>query len=144
MKYSTSAHIDKLGNLKMSNKETFIKFATSLNCKEFTISIEKRRSKRSNEQNKYYWGVVVSLMMQGLIDIGYVMDEETTHDFIKTEFNYKILVNEETGETKKIPISTSNLTKTEFSEMIEKIKIFASEWLGVYIPDPNEQTVIDY
>lgn len=144
MKYTTSAHIDLQGNLKMSNKDTFIKFAMSLNCKEFNITIEKKRSKRSNEQNRYYWGVVVQLMKQGLNDIGYMVDDEATHDFIKAEFNSKVIVNEGTGESKNIPMTTTNMTKTEFSEMIEKIKIFASEWLGVYIPDPNEQIEIDY
>jgi septal ring factor EnvC (AmiA/AmiB activator) len=121
-----------------------LKFAQSLNCKEFTFTLEKKRSKRSNEQNRYYWGVVVPLVKQGLTELGYIVNIESTHDFIKSEFNYKEIVNQNTGEIKKLPNSTTQLTKTEFSDMIERVKQWASEWCGIYIPDAGEQIIINY
>lgn len=138
MKYTGTIKLDN-GSLKLINKAEMLKFALSLNCKEFTFTLEKKRNKRSNEQNKYYWGVVLPLVKQGLLDIGYQVNIESTHDFIKSEFNYKEIVNKETGEVKKIPNSTTQLSKSEFAEVVERIKIFASEWLNIYIPDPNEQ-----
>lgn len=121
-----------------------LKFASSLNCKEFTFTLEKKRSKRSNQQNKYYWCVVVPLVKQGLTELGHLIDLERTHEFIKGEFNYKEIVNEKTGEVKRLPNSTTELTKTEFSDMIEQVKIWSAEWCGIYIPDAGEQTIINY
>lgn len=143
MKFTGTIKLDN-GNLKLVNKAEMLKFALSLNCKEFLFTLEKKRSKRSNQQNKYYWGVVVPLVKQGLIDLGYNVDTESTHDFIKSEFNYKEIVNENTGEVKKIPNTTTQLNKSEFSEMIERIKIFSAEWFGIYIPDAGEQINIKF
>ena len=143
MKYTGIIRLDN-GVLKLVNKAEMLKFAISLNCKEFTFTLEKKRNKRSNEQNRYYWGVVVPLVKQGLTELGYLVSIESTHDFIKSEFNYKEIVNKDTGEVKKLPNSTTQLTKSEFSEMIERIKQWSAEWCNIYIPDAGEQTIINY
>lgn len=126
MKYQGTIKLDN-GVLKLVNKAEMLKFAQSLNCKEFTFTLEKKRNKRSNEQNRYYWGVVVPLVLQGLTELGNIVNLESTHDFIKSEFNYKEIVNENTGEIKKLPNTTTQLSKTEFSEMIERVKQWESE-----------------
>jgi hypothetical protein len=143
MKYIGTIKLDNQ-QLKLVNKAEMLKFALSLNCKEFTFTLEKKRSKRSNEQNRYYWGVVVPLVKQGLTELGNMVNLESTHDFIKSEFNYKEIVNQNTGEIKKLPNSTTQLTKTEFSQMIERVKQWASEWCNIYIPDAGEQIIINY
>ena len=142
MKYIGTIKLDN-GQLKLVNKAEMLKFAQSLNCNEFTFTLEKKRNKRSNEQNKYYWGVVVPLVKQGLTELGNLVDLESTHDFIKSEFNYKEIVNKDTGEVKKIPNSTTQLTKSEFSEMIERVKQWSAEWCNIYIPDAGEQTELE-
>jgi hypothetical protein len=38
-----------------------------------------------------------------------------------------------------LPNSTTQLNKTEFSEMIERVKIWSAEWCNIYIPDAGEQ-----
>ena len=143
MKYTGIIRLDN-GVLKLVNKAEMLKFAISLNCKEFTFTLEKKRNKRSNEQNRYYWGVVVPLVKQGLTELGYLVSIESTHDFIKSEFNYKEIVNKDTGEVKRLPNTTTQLSKTEFSDMIERIKQWSAEWCGIYIPDTGEQTIINY
>ena len=143
MKYIGTIKLDN-GQLKLVNKAEMLKFAQSLNCNEFTFTLEKKRNKRSNEQNKYYWGVVVPLVKLGLTELGNLVDTESTHDFIKSEFNYKEIVNKDTGEVKKLPNSTTQLTKSEFSEMIERVKQWSAEWCNIYIPDAGEQTIINY
>lgn len=142
MKYVGTIKLDN-GQLKLVNKAEMLKFAQSLNCNEFTFTLEKKRNKRSNEQNKYYWGVVVPLVKLGLTELGNLVDTESTHDFIKSEFNYKDVVNKDTGEVKKLPNSTTQLTKSEFSEMIERVKQWSAEWCNIYIPDAGEQTELE-
>ena len=143
MKYTGTIKIVD-SKLILVNKKEMLNFAINLKCKEFTFTLEKKKSKRSNEQNRYYWGVVVTLVKQGLTDLGYLVDTESTHDFIKSEFNYKEIVNEKTGEVKRLPNTTTQLSKTEFSEMIERIKQWSAEWCNIYIPDAGEQTIINY
>lgn len=101
-----------------------------------------KRSKRSLNQNRYYWGICVKMVHDGLKDLGHEVTLEETHDFLKAKFNYNEIVNESTGEVVSIPKSTTELSKTDFMEYIEKIQRFAAEFLNVVIPDPNTQLSI--
>ncbi len=103
-----------------------------------------RRNKRTLPQNRYYWGVCVALVHEGLKDMGHEVSIEDTHDFLRSKFNYKEIVNEVTGEVERIPMSTAEMTKEQFSNYVEKIQHFAAEFLSVTIPSPNEQLVFDY
>lgn len=111
--------------------------------KRIELIIKKARSKRSDNQNRYYWGCVVKIVRQGLKDLGYILSSEETHDFLKDKFlDYELMSNNHGEEIGKIYKSTTELTKTEFGEYIEQIQIFAAEILNVTIPDPNQQTEI--
>ena len=50
----------------------------------------------------------------------------------------------DTGEVLKEPLSTSDLSKQEFNEYIDKIIRFAAEVLDIQIKYPNEQTEMLY
>jgi hypothetical protein len=107
--------------------------------KEVEIVLKKARSKRSDLQNRYYWGCVVEIVRQALKELGHRLDKDEVHYFLREKFNYKELVNESTGESLKLPSSTTTLTKTEFAEYIERIAQWSAEFLNVAIPEPNEQ-----
>lgn len=106
------------------------------------ISIEKLKKSRSNAQNRYYWGQVVPIIQRGLIDLGHDLNRDEVHEFLKMNFNYTELVNEDTGELLKVPSSTSKLSTKEFMEYIERISRFAAEMLHEVIPMPGEQAEI--
>lgn len=99
-------------------------------------------NKRSNQQNRYYFGIVVPMIQKGVNDMGNEFTQEEIHDWLKHKFNYKEIVNEDTGEFEQIPESTTRLTKDEFSNYIEAIQIFAAEFLNITIPDPGQQLKI--
>lgn len=101
-------------------------------------------NKRSNPQNRYYWGLVVPLVQMGIKDLGTDITKEECHEFLKAKFNAQELVNEETGEYIQIPRSTTALNKEQFCEYISKIQQFASEFLNVVIPDPSTQLALTY
>lgn len=130
--------VDSTGILKITNRKQFDSDLKRFNGSQVEIVVKKKRSIRSSQQNRYYFGVVIPLLMQGLNDVGYDYNKKETHEFVKTNFNYTEQVNESTGEVIRHIKRTSRLNKSEFSEMVEKIKIFASEYLNIYIPDPNE------
>lgn len=108
----------------------------------YCVKIEKK-NRRSLPQNAYYHSVIVPEIKRGMYEIGY--DEISTtevHEFIKARFLQKEVINKKTGEVLLVPGSTAKLTTIEFNEFIEKCQRFASEFLSVVIPDPNQQVSI--
>lgn len=140
----TGTAILKDDTLVFRNRSEVLRFCKSLNCSEFTYTIEKKKSKRTNPQNAYYHAVVVPFLRDCLVDLGHQMTLESTHEFIKAEFNFKEIVNENTGEVKRVPQSTATLSKSEFSDMIDRANLFVSEWCNCSIPEAGQQTEIDY
>ena len=94
------------------------------------VTIEKRRKRRTDNQNSYYWGVVIRTIAN---ECGYRSDEElaAVHAELKKKFlphNGKLA----------LPQSTTTLNTADFTEYIEKVRAWAATELGIYIPDPNE------
>ena len=108
----------------------------------YRVVIE-RANKRSGQQNRYYWGLVIPMLTEAFKDLGHELSQEETHEFLKAKFNSKQIHNEDTGEAIDLPLSTTRLSKFDFSEYIEKIQRFAAEFLNVVIPDPNTQLQFD-
>jgi hypothetical protein len=135
-------HITDDGALKINERSTFLKLLQPLKGREIELTIKKRSKKRSGDQNAYYWGVVVHLVSEALIDLGNEITPDEAHEFLKANFNYTEITNEQTGEVMKIPRSTSDLTTEEFTDYIEKVAKWAAEWLNITIPEPNEQTTL--
>lgn len=104
----------------------------------------KKKSRRSLQQNKYYWSVVVALVHEGFREMGNDVSLEETHEYLKARFNYKEIVNTSVGEVMNVPKSTTELNKEEFGEYIERIQQFAAEYLNVTIPNPGQQVAINY
>jgi hypothetical protein len=106
-----------------------------------TIEIKPAKRYRSVFQNSYYWGVVITLIASRLKELGHDVDKDLTHEFLKGRFLYTEM---HTGEeTMRIPRKTSDLSTTEFEEYVEVVKQFAAEVLEVFIPDPNDDDVLD-
>jgi len=139
MKFEIPCHVkdNKPNNAKKLN-EAF----RALNGKDVIVTIQKRRSKRSDPQNRYFHGVCIPIIQQGLLDAGWneARSAEWTKDFIKMNCLVKSYTNELTGEVKDSIGKTSGLTKSEFMDLIADVQQWAAENLGIYVPDPNEQT----
>lgn len=123
------------------NVRAWQQYVESLKPGTYKVNITKT-NKRSNPQNSYYWGVVIPMIRQAFYDLGHELSAEETHEFLKGKFNCKQVVGDG-GEVVEIPLSTASLNKTDFGEYLEKIQRFASEFLGLVIPDPNEQLTIN-
>lgn len=126
----------------VQNRKPITTLFRSLKDGKYLIEISGA-DKRSNPQNRYYWGLVVPLIQKGIKDLGTELTKEETHEFLKARFNVQELY-KDTGEQISIPVSTTRLNKEQFSEYIEKIQRFASEFLSITIPDPGVQTTMSY
>ena len=134
------------GNLKR-NREQIKQAIASFEGKEVIISIEKAKKNRSNNQNSYYWGVCIPLIQSGL--------KEATGEFFGNDnIHYDILlkmfaptfdvVNKLSGQIMSRQISSSEMTTTQFCEYIMEVQKWASEFLNINIPDPNEEILISF
>ena len=131
------------GTLKFKQRSTVLSDIAQMRDGEYVMTIERKRRKRSLMQNAYYWGVVVPLVKEGLLDIGYRMTMEDTHEFLKGRFNIVEKVNEKTGEILKSVGSTSQMTTSQMMDYFAEITQWAAEYLSIQIPQPNEQLKIE-
>ena len=85
------------------------------------------------------------MIQQGLFDTqGEWLTAEEVHEFCKSNFNYKEIVNENTGEVVRMPMKTADLSTIDFELYLDMIRTFSDEFFGVIIPLPNEQSEINY
>lgn len=101
---------------------------------------------RSSEQNRYLWGVVYPLLLEGLEDIGYAYTTtQEVHEFCKRTFSDRY-VNYHSGEIIDIPDSTKEMDRKTFATYLQVIREWSLNYIGIEIPDPqyknNERTDI--
>ena len=99
------------------------------------ITIRKHKEKRTNEQNRYYFGVVIPILAD---QFGYDNPEDI-HADLKRLFNpieSKIMPGETIGGT------TTKLSTVEFmaadDSYVERISRWAATEHGVFIPPPEK------
>ncbi len=106
----------------------------------YSVKFYSRKS-RSHNQNSYYW-MCLDLILDGLHEIGYneVRDKNDVHELLKQMFLKRRIVNEQTGEViGELSRSTTELTKDEFSEYLDRIGQWCAEYLGFPLPEPDSQ-----
>ena len=127
--------------------------AGRLHCKPFMdalrglegtveLMVKQWHPSRGNKANRYYWGVVVNCIAQGLTDAGYEPREctsESVHDMLKFRFLQTNKPIGADGEFLTIVGSTTELDSAGFAAYVDHCIRFASEYLGVTVPAPNEQ-----
>ena len=126
------------------NRNTLLRAIQSFEGKTVEISIKRATKKRSNNQNAYYWGVVIPIIQDALLSTwGEVRNKEFTHEFLKANCGYKEVVNEETGEIIRVPKSTTDNTTTEQEIYHDACRQLAQEFFNVTIPLPNEELTLE-
>lgn len=105
------------------------------------VTIKKPARKRTLSQNNYLWGVCYKIIGD---ELGY--DIEEIHEIMKQRFLKRQKDVDFKGKkiTLEKTLSTTKLSTTQFNQYVDKVKMFASSELGIYIPDPNEINLDDY
>lgn len=129
------------GSLKLYDKFSFVNLLKSFEGKEIEIEVKEKKSDRSQEQNAYYWGVVVPIVQAGLIDAGFEREifrrKEAVHELLKGLFCPLVQIVElNIDSITTLEPTTTNLNTKQMLEYFDDIKRWASEFLGVFIPDP--------
>lgn len=103
-----------------------------------------RGKRRTIQENRYYWGVVIPLVFEGLRDAGFekIIDKDDAHSVCKSLFLKEV---EEHGEIRiEKAGSTKKLTTNQFEDYLQNITIWAYDYLNVVIPAPGTQMNIEY
>lgn len=119
--------------------QQFIEWLKATGDRPVTIVASDTKPTRSNQQNRYYWGVVVELIYKALRDLGWEINREGTHELLRVRFLSEDKLIGTDGEWITRVKSTTELSTAEFMDYTEDCKRFAAEYLNVNIPDPNEQ-----
>lgn len=129
------------------NLNTILDIVQQFNGMDVLLTFEKHKKKRSNPQNNFYWGICIPLIQNEL--------KEATGEYKSVnDIHYKILlplfapireiININTGECLEEKLSSSEMTTTQFCQYILEIQKWASEFLGIDIPNPNEKIIINF
>lgn len=111
----------------------------------YRVTIEKFRRNKSQSQLGYLFGAVYPLLWKLLLDAGWEFESIAEVDaFCKKQFANREIVNRNTGEVISIPELKRDFKTVDMMTYIEKIRDYAAEYLGGYIPSPEEQTQINY
>jgi|SRR5579859_556767 len=135
--------IDEDHKLIIHNRKKLLQELSECQPCEVLITI-KKKGRRSNAQNNFYHGVVVEIVRHRLIELGHRIDHETCHEWIKHKFNSIPLADTDGTIIDYFPQSTADLNKTEFSDLIERIRAFAIEHLGIDIPDADKSLSLGF
>lgn len=132
-------HVTTNGKLILDDRSGFVAHTWTFAGQAVELSIRKKRSKRSLDQNAWLWGVALPLIAD---HCGYDQHE---HDMLHYELLAKRFGTVEV--TSHLPgaqpftmpaQTTSKMNTKEFSEYMEWLVRFAATELGVEIPLPNE------
>lgn len=103
---------------------------------EVLVTVERVRATRSDQQNRWYWGVILPALAE---HTGYTVDE--LHEYCKQRFNAKRLCIVDgqgvVADEQTIGQSTAKLNKLTFGEYCEAIRQWAARDLEIEIPDPD-------
>jgi hypothetical protein len=80
--------------------------------KLINVTIERYYKKRSNKQNRYYWGVIIEHWKNILREQwGEVLTAKEVHSFLKTNLNFEEYVDPDTGEILTNPMTKGAIRK---------------------------------
>jgi len=125
------------GQLQNNVRQQIKKELCEFNGKRVEVRIQKLKSTRSHQQNRYWW------VLMGILgnELGYTKDE--IHEICKYKFLKKEMAIEKTGEVFEYLGSTATLGKMEFVELTDLLIRWASESFGIVLPVPGEQLEIE-
>ena len=105
----------------------------------YKMTVEKFHRKATHLQFGYLYGLVYPLSMIALNDAGYeFVNIDQVDLFWKSLFANKEVMNRESGEILKIPLSKSEFVTIDEMTYCDAIRNYCSEYLNADIPDPDK------
>jgi hypothetical protein len=123
---------------RMNSPNFFQKQLDELPPGKYQHTVEKYRLKATPAQFGYLYKIVYPMSLIALNNAGYEFTTiEECDQFWKSMFCAKDVLNRETGEIMKIPMTKSEFLTVDEMTYCNAIRNYVSEYLGVSIPDPD-------
>ena len=132
----------KSGKLTLANRKRFEQDLTGFKDCAVELTV-KKKNRRSNPQNRYLWGVVYKEVEIRLKQLGNDVNADVVHEFLKGKFLQVPMIAEGGEVIENLPGSTADLNKEEFALYVDKIIMWAAQFLEITIPLPNEILTLD-
>jgi hypothetical protein len=137
MKVSAIGYKNEGEHFRINSEATFWKQLDEFLPGKYQITVEKYKKVATHQQFKYLYSVVYPLSLLALNNAGY---EFTNIDQVdiwwKELFANREILNRETGEIMKIPMSKSEFMTIDENAYCDAIRTYCSEYLNTNIPDP--------
>lgn len=130
--YETSALIVR-GKLKLTTHERqgMERGLTQFADGYVTVRVEKAQRKRTDQQNRFWHGIVIPLFADHCGESVVDMKRTLALELIPVE------VKRFDGVVVVVPGHTADLNVAEFNDLIKRAQKLGAE-MDIYIPDPNE------
>jgi hypothetical protein len=123
---------------RINNPHVFRKLLQSLPVGKYWLSVDKYHKKASSNQYSWLYGSVYPLSLVALNDAGYDFTNiEQVNNFWMGLFASNEMLNRETGEIMKLPMSKSEFSTVDQMAYCNQIMDYCSEYLGAFIPEPD-------
>lgn len=120
--------ISQDGTLCLNEKHRFVLYLKNLTGKQVNVTVEPLKMMRSNNQNRYLWGVCYKLIADHT-----GADPEEVHTALKFHFAPKRVIGNLVA-----PASTARLDTVDFELYLDKVRRWAQEELNINIPMPKD------
>jgi hypothetical protein len=116
--------VDRDGKLTLDHPKAFKAYYQRFAGDEIEIDLRKRRTKRSDRQNRAFWAALTPWAHE----LGYE-PVELKDELLGLLWGYEEVVSKLTGEVRRVPIKgrSSKLTTQEMSELYEFMAVKAAE-----------------
>jgi len=122
-------HFGKIKNLKIDflDEERFFADLLKFDGMDIVFTLKENKDYRTNSQNKLWWKY---MHIMGA-DLGYSKDE--MHDICKLKFLKRERI--EDGIKVEYLKSTAQLTKKEFTKLVDDVIIWAAQTFSINLPN---------
>lgn len=127
----------KQGQLVLSDPVAWRAAVAKHEGRDVWVTVRRQFVSRTPQANRYYWGVVVEHVA------GYIGESaEDTHELLKQQFLKPRPIELLDGRELSMPPSTRLLSVEDFAAYIERVRVWAAQFLGLSIPDANQVEVV--
>jgi len=126
------------GRLLIPDRDMLTDWVRQHPNKDIQLEIKVRRKKRSNDQNEYYWAVIVERFFEIFNKAGWdIQSRDEVHEMLKAQFNREDKCNLQ-GEVVSVVKSTTKNDTLQAELYYERCRKWGAEFWGEYIALPNE------
>lgn len=137
MKITITSHVE--GGKLTRNRKLIDDTLRSFEGKNIELTIERKRKKRSCNQNAYLHALF-TIFCNELNALGNKFTAEEVKELCKFKFALIDVVNDVTGEIIGQRVQgTSEMTTTELAAFVDDVIQWAAEMFGIELPYPNEE-----